>query len=112
MGFAIAQQLIDRGSAVHLVSGSTARQPPIGAEVTRIEPAHEMASATHAAVEGANALVMTAAVADFRPESASVHQIKKRPDQQELELPLVRNPGHLRLDRSAGPRQDRLRGRD
>ncbi|CAA9572180.1 MAG: Phosphopantothenoylcysteine decarboxylase / Phosphopantothenoylcysteine synthetase [uncultured Thermomicrobiales bacterium] len=92
MGFAIAQQLIDCGSAVHLVSGSTARQPPIGAEVTRIEPAHEMASATHAAVEGANALVMTAAVADFRPESASAHKIKKRPDQQELELPLVRNP--------------------
>ncbi len=95
MGFAIAQQLLDRGAAVHLVVGPTPLPLPYGAEVTPVETANEMLAATRGAVEGADVLVMTAAVADFRPAVTATQKIKKQAGQDTLDLPLVRNPDIL-----------------
>ncbi|MBA3416003.1 MAG: bifunctional phosphopantothenoylcysteine decarboxylase/phosphopantothenate--cysteine ligase CoaBC [Chloroflexia bacterium] len=95
MGFAVAQLLIDRGAAVHLIAGPTTLTPPYGTVVTEIQTALEMQEATSAAVAGADALIMAAAVADFRPAEPETHKIKKRPGQERLDLRLVRTPDIL-----------------
>ena len=87
MGYAIAQAAWRRGADVHLISGPTLLDPPIGPEITRIETAAEMEAAVREAIASADALVMTAAVADFRPASPASVKIKKAqaPDTIELE---------------------------
>ncbi|HYO30357.1 MAG TPA: bifunctional phosphopantothenoylcysteine decarboxylase/phosphopantothenate--cysteine ligase CoaBC, partial [Thermomicrobiales bacterium] len=95
MGFALAQQLLDRGASVDLVAGPTALPRPYGANVTPVETAEEMLDATAAAVEHADALIMTAAVADFRPSVQSPQKIKKQAGQEPFILSLVRNPDIL-----------------
>ncbi len=95
MGYAIAQAAIDRGAAVALVTGPTNLAPPYDAEVTRVETAEEMRTAVERAAEGVDALVMAAAVADFRPASVASEKIKKRPGQEIMTLQLTRNPDIL-----------------
>jgi phosphopantothenoylcysteine decarboxylase / phosphopantothenate---cysteine ligase len=90
MGYAIAEAARDRGAKVTLVSGPTALPEPWRVEVQRVESATEMRDAVLAACDGADALVMAAAVADFRPESAAEHKIKKSGDGA-LDLHLVQN---------------------
>jgi phosphopantothenoylcysteine decarboxylase/phosphopantothenate--cysteine ligase len=51
-----------------------------------------MEAAVQAAVSAADALVMAAAVADFRPATASATKVKKRPGQETWDLSLTRNP--------------------
>ena len=69
---------------------------PSGVEVTRVGSACEMREATMAQVIGADALVMTAAVADFRPEAAQASKMKKDPTTTDAPtLRLVRNPDIL-----------------
>lgn len=77
MGYAIAAAALARGAAVTLVSGPSALTPPPAAEVVRVATAAEMEAATRAAVAGADALMMSAAVADFRPARAADRKIKK-----------------------------------
>ena len=67
MGTAIAQAALDRGARVTLVKGTTTVAPPEGAEVVEAETAAEMREAVMAALPTADALIMAAAVADFRP---------------------------------------------
>ena len=95
MGYALAQAAIDRGAAVTLISGPTHLRPPHGAEVILVETAEDMRRAVDGAVDGADALVMAAAVADFRPATAAATKIKKRPGQETMTLELARNPDIL-----------------
>lgn len=95
MGFAVAEAARDRGAAVTLISGPTALPAPWGAEVRPVMTAEQMAAAVLDAAAGAHALVMSAAVADYRPETAAEHKIKKTGGP--LELRLVQNPDILRL---------------
>jgi len=95
MGYALAQAALDRGAAVTLISGPTHLAPPYGAEVVRVETAEEMRAAVERAVDGADALLMAAAVADFRPATTAAAKIKKRPNQEALTLDLARNPDIL-----------------
>jgi phosphopantothenoylcysteine decarboxylase/phosphopantothenate--cysteine ligase len=68
MGFAIAAAAWRRGAEVTVISGPTQVQPPPELEdVRRVETAEEMGDALEATVDGAAALFMVAAVADFRP---------------------------------------------
>ena len=72
-GFALAQAALDSGAAVTLVAGPTELTTPVGAERVDVTTAEEMSEAVIAAVEGADALLMAAAVADYRPAEAAPH---------------------------------------
>ena len=90
MGYAVAEAARDRGAKVILVSGPTALPAPWGIELQRVETAAQMGERLTAAVGGADAVIMAAAVADFRPDSAADHKIKKR-ERDGLELRLAPN---------------------
>jgi phosphopantothenoylcysteine decarboxylase/phosphopantothenate--cysteine ligase len=77
MGYAIAAEAVRRGAAVLLISGPTCLTPPRGAEVVDVESAAELHAAVMARVEGQQAVVMAAAVADFRPESPVQSKIRR-----------------------------------
>ncbi|MCY3864900.1 MAG: bifunctional phosphopantothenoylcysteine decarboxylase/phosphopantothenate--cysteine ligase CoaBC [Chloroflexi bacterium] len=92
-GFAIAQAAIDAGAEVVLISASEARPPLVGAARIAVDSAQSMMEAVLAQVADASALIMAAAVADYRPRSVSKQKIKKADDS--LTLPLARNPDIL-----------------
>ncbi|HEX9370940.1 MAG TPA: bifunctional phosphopantothenoylcysteine decarboxylase/phosphopantothenate--cysteine ligase CoaBC [Roseiflexaceae bacterium] len=94
MGFALASAARDRGAHVTLIAGPTALPAPAALDVVRVETALELRDAVHAAIDGADLLIMNAAVADFRPAELSSEKIKKG-DDKELILRLVRNPDIL-----------------
>jgi phosphopantothenoylcysteine decarboxylase/phosphopantothenate--cysteine ligase len=75
MGIAVAEAALDRGAEVTLILGNASVEPPAGAHLARAETAAEMQAALRALTppEGPrfDVLVMAAAVADFRPRSAS-----------------------------------------
>ena len=95
MGFAIAEAAQRRGASVTLVAGPTALEPPRGPEVVRVRTAVEMERAVDAAVERADAVVMAAAVADFRPARRSDSKLKKEDGEELRVLEVVRNPDIL-----------------
>ncbi len=77
MGYAIAEAARDRGASVVLVSAPTALQDPAGVRVIPVETSEEMRNAVNEAAGKADALVMAAAVADYRPLSPSARKIKR-----------------------------------
>ncbi len=95
MGYAIATVAVARGAAVTLVSGPTALAPPHGVTVLQVQTAAEMETATRRAVVDADALIMSAAVADFRPARVAARKIKKTPDGATPEILLERTPDIL-----------------
>jgi phosphopantothenoylcysteine decarboxylase/phosphopantothenate--cysteine ligase len=76
-GYAIAQAALDQGASVTLISAPTSLNPPIGAELVPVTTAEEMKDAVLEAAAGADLLVMTAAVADYRPQESAHDKIKK-----------------------------------
>jgi phosphopantothenoylcysteine decarboxylase/phosphopantothenate--cysteine ligase len=86
MGFAIAEAARDRGADVALVSGPTSLSRPSGVKVVDVESAAEMLDAVRSAAVGADALIMAAAVADFRPTAVSTRKLKKSGRALELNL--------------------------
>jgi phosphopantothenoylcysteine decarboxylase / phosphopantothenate---cysteine ligase len=95
MGYSIAQALIDQGAMVDLVSGPTSMRQPYGACLTPVRTADEMMSAVMTAIDGADALIMTAAVADYRPTNSRMEKIKKSEIGVSLSLDLTQNPDIL-----------------
>ncbi len=91
MGYALAQAVIDRGGEVTLISGPSNLVPPVGATFVQIESAQQMHDAVHAHLAGADAIVMTAAVADYRPADVHSEKIKKSDSNIDLTLRLERN---------------------
>ncbi len=99
-GYALAAAAVDRGAEVVLVSANVSLPTPEGVRLVEVETALELQDAMRAAVDGADAVVMAAAVADFRPADYQDHKIKKShaPGEQD-DAPvvrLVRNPDILR----------------
>lgn len=88
-GYAIAQAAIDAGARVTLVS-SVELPAPIGADVVKVESAAQMKEAILATSAQADALIMAAAVADFRPQTVADQKIKKKDDGGGLTLELGR----------------------
>ena len=86
MGYAIAEAARDRGAEVTLVTAPTALRAPATVNVINVMTAREMADATERAVNGADALIMAAAVADFRPAIAAGDKIKKQDGSLTIEL--------------------------
>ncbi len=95
MGVAIAEAAFDAGATVTTVVGPTVTTPPSVGDSVQIESAREMADAVEAACQHADVLVMAAAVADFRPESAATSKIKKGPGTDAPVIALTRNPDIL-----------------
>jgi phosphopantothenoylcysteine decarboxylase/phosphopantothenate--cysteine ligase len=95
MGYAVARAAARRGALVRLVSGPTGLDAPLGVERDQVESARAMAQATSVAAAGADAVVMAAAVADFRPAAAAGHKLKKRALGAAPTVELARNPDIL-----------------
>lgn len=93
MGYAIAAKAAMRGAEVILVSGPSALQAPAGVKLVRVESAAEMRDAVWKEYEAVDAVIMSAAVADYRVKAAAPEKIKKTQD--EWMLPLVKNPDIL-----------------
>jgi phosphopantothenoylcysteine decarboxylase/phosphopantothenate--cysteine ligase len=93
MGFALAYAARDRGAEVTLVHGPAARTAPHGVRAVAVESAEQMQAAVLDAAVDAAAIIMAAAVADYRPKAAAEHKIKKT--QGEMALELVRTPDIL-----------------
>jgi phosphopantothenoylcysteine decarboxylase/phosphopantothenate--cysteine ligase len=77
MGYALAIEARDRGAHVTLISGPVALDAPYGVNVTKVETAAQMRDAVIAAVDGADVLIMSAAVADYRPAQVAEQKLKK-----------------------------------
>ena len=93
MGFALAERAAARGAIVTLVAGPVSRPTPAGVTRLDVTSALEMQEALQKAMVGVDALVMAAAVADFRPLQAST--IKWKKGQAPAVLQLVENPDLL-----------------
>ncbi|WP_460860710.1 bifunctional phosphopantothenoylcysteine decarboxylase/phosphopantothenate--cysteine ligase CoaBC [Nocardiopsis coralliicola] len=76
-GYALAAAAVARGAEVTLVAANSALTPPAGAAVVPVTSAREMREAVLAARTGADAVIMAAAVADFRPAEEAPSKIKK-----------------------------------
>lgn len=83
-GYALAQAAIDEGAEVTLITTPTALTPPVGTKVINVKSVQEMLDVLMN--ENADALIMSAAVADFRPKHVSKEKIKKRDGIPQIEL--------------------------
>jgi phosphopantothenoylcysteine decarboxylase/phosphopantothenate--cysteine ligase len=109
MGFAVAARAAGRGANVTLVAGPVALPTPPGVDRIDVETTQQMQAALDAALggdlRGADALVMAAAVADFRPLAPSSEKIKKGAGEAAPVIQLARNPDLIAAiaARRAGP---------
>jgi len=96
MGYAIAQAARDAGAEVTLVTGPTALRAPNGVRVIPVESAEDMQDAVLAVLPEMDAVVMAAAIADYRPLEVSHRKIKKRDAGSELTIRMTENPDVLK----------------
>lgn len=94
-GYALARTAVARGARVTLVSANTALADPAGVDVVRVGTAVQLREAVLKAAADADAVVMAAAVADFRPAEYASGKIKKKDGQDPAPVALVRNPDVL-----------------
>ncbi|MEE9394734.1 MAG: phosphopantothenoylcysteine decarboxylase [Planctomycetota bacterium] len=92
-GYAIAEAAHDAGHEVNLVSGPVALSPPIGLNTHQVVSARDMLATVSALFESHDALIMTAAVCDYRPAMRREGKVKKAEGNWALDL--VRNPDIL-----------------
>jgi phosphopantothenoylcysteine decarboxylase/phosphopantothenate--cysteine ligase len=85
-GYALTQAALDAGAVVRLITHPTGLPLPVGAEVVEVRTAQEMLEAVLDACQNADALVMAAAVADFRVEHVSEQKLKKRDGIPQIKL--------------------------
>jgi len=77
MGYALAEAARDRGAKVTLVTAPTSLGEPVGVNLVKVNTAQEMQQAVQNVTTQADALVMAAAVADYRPTKTAKDKIKK-----------------------------------
>jgi phosphopantothenoylcysteine decarboxylase / phosphopantothenate---cysteine ligase len=103
-GFALARAAAARGAEVTLVAANTALPDPAGVKVVRVETTEQLRTEVLAAAASADAVVMAAAPADFRPTAVSESKIKKTDDGSAPRLELTQNPDILRELSTTRPR--------
>lgn len=86
MGYALARAATRRGALVTLVAGPTNLPDPYGVIVEHVRTADEMREAVLAHREGQHAVIMAAAVADYRPGTQASRKMKKTEDRLTLEM--------------------------
>lgn len=94
-GYALARTAAARGAHVTLVSANVSLADPAGVSVVHVETTDQLREAVVAATTTADAVVMAAAPADFRPVSVSDAKIKKADDGSAPPIELVQNPDIL-----------------
>jgi phosphopantothenoylcysteine decarboxylase/phosphopantothenate--cysteine ligase len=106
-GVALAVAARNAGATVRLIAAHMEVPPPAGVEVVLVETALQLREAALAAAADSDVVIMSAAVADFRPAEVSSTKIKKRDDTADPVITLVRNPDilHELVERrnSSGP---------
>jgi len=95
-GYALARAAAARGAEVTLVAANVALADPAGVKVVRVETTAELRQEVLAAAAAADAVVMAAAPADFRPVETSDAKIKKAADGSAPAITLAQNPDILR----------------
>jgi phosphopantothenoylcysteine decarboxylase/phosphopantothenate--cysteine ligase len=90
-GYAIAQAALDAGSDVTLISAPTTLSPPTGCTLISVKSAKDMHAAVLKEIMDAQALIMAAAVADFRPKVIKTEKIKKDSGMNTIELKPTRD---------------------
>jgi phosphopantothenoylcysteine decarboxylase/phosphopantothenate--cysteine ligase len=85
MGYAVAEAARDRGAGVTLIT-SASLPAPYGLRIIEVEQASEMRDAVLSLLREVDALVMAAAVADYRPLAAAEQKMKKSGDHLSLDL--------------------------
>lgn len=93
MGYAVAEQAALAGARTILISAPSALPVPYGVEFVPVDSARDMEEAVNSRYENCDAVIMAAAVADFRVENMADTKIKKM---DTLELKLVKNPDILK----------------
>lgn len=88
MGYAIAENAMLRGADVTLVTGPCAVEPPMFVKVKPVISAQDMYEAVTEEYDQTDIVIMTAAVADYRPAQVSTEKVKKQ--DSDLSIPLVR----------------------
>ncbi len=86
MGYAIATAAKNRGARVTLISGPTNLKPPKNIKFVQVITAEEMHDAVKSHKKDARVIIMTAAIADYRPRVVYMQKIQKRDDSFNLEL--------------------------
>jgi phosphopantothenoylcysteine decarboxylase/phosphopantothenate--cysteine ligase len=94
-GWALARVAAARGAEVVLVAANVELPPPFGVRMVPVGTAEELRTAMLAEAAEADVVVMSAAVADFRPETAAATKLKKGSADEPGAVPLVRNPDVL-----------------
>ncbi|MDX3077181.1 bifunctional phosphopantothenoylcysteine decarboxylase/phosphopantothenate--cysteine ligase CoaBC [Streptomyces sp. MI02-7b] len=94
-GYALARTAVARGARVTLIAANTALADPAGVDVVRVGTAVQLREAVLKAAADADAVVMAAAVADFRPAHYAEGKIKKKDGEDPAPVELVRNPDIL-----------------
>jgi phosphopantothenoylcysteine decarboxylase/phosphopantothenate--cysteine ligase len=94
-GYALARTAVARGAEVTVVAANVTLPEPAGAKVVRVETTAELRDAVVGASSSADAVVMAAAPADFRPHSVAGSKIKKPDDGSAPALELEQNPDIL-----------------
>jgi phosphopantothenoylcysteine decarboxylase/phosphopantothenate--cysteine ligase len=96
-GVAIAADAVRRGATVTLVAANVdaGLTAGLGATVVPVGSTEELAAAVHGAAADADVVVMTAAVADYRPAEVRAEKLKKDDQGDTMTLELVRNPDVL-----------------
>jgi phosphopantothenoylcysteine decarboxylase/phosphopantothenate--cysteine ligase len=95
-GYALARAAASRGAEVTLVAANVSLADPAGVKVVRVETTAELRDAVLAAAPSADAVVMAAAPADFRPLGVSDAKIKKSDDGSAPSIELQQNPDILK----------------
>ena len=90
MGYAIAREAALRGAEVTLISGPVRLNPPAGVRAVAAVSAQDMFEVVKAALPETDILLMSAAVADYRPASVAADKIKKQ--EGDMSIPLERTP--------------------
>jgi phosphopantothenoylcysteine decarboxylase/phosphopantothenate--cysteine ligase len=85
-GYALTQVALEMGAQVTLITTPTSLTPPVGAQVINVETAKQMLEAVLAESAQSDALIMAAAVADFRPKDIARDKIKKDGGIPQIEL--------------------------
>jgi phosphopantothenoylcysteine decarboxylase / phosphopantothenate---cysteine ligase len=86
MGYAVARAALERGALVTLITTPTLLEKPKGCKVITVETAAQMKQTVTLEARRADAVVMAAAVADYRPSQSSKEKIKKNDPKVKIEM--------------------------
>ncbi|WP_458111020.1 bifunctional phosphopantothenoylcysteine decarboxylase/phosphopantothenate--cysteine ligase CoaBC [Arthrobacter sp. R1-13] len=95
-GVALAVAALNAGATVRLIAAHMDVPAPPGVELVEVESALQLREAVLRGATGSDVVIMSAAVADFRPSVVSETKIKKRDDTEDPVITLVRNPDILK----------------